>query len=238
MPWLWEEQAENWVRWARTPGHDAYADYAGSFFELLPPARGRTIELGCGEGRVVRDLTRMGYEAIGIELSKSLLRHAVASDPTGSYVRADARKLPFGDATVDLVIAYNSLMDIEDMPTAVREVARVLGPDGRFCFSVTHPFADAGGFEGPSAEAPFVIRGSYLAEQDFEQTVERSGLSMTFSGWAYPLQSYFVALEAAGFLVERLREPGAPEGAVERDPAERRWQRVPNFLHVVAVLGR
>jgi hypothetical protein len=50
---------------------------------------------------------------------------------------------------------------------------------------------------------------------------------MTFSGWAYPLQSYFVALEAAGFLVERLREPPAPEQSVERDPPEHRWQRVP-----------
>lgn len=60
---------------------------------------------------------------------------------------------------------------------------------------------------------------------------------MTFSGRAYPLQSYFMALEAAGFLVERLREPGAPARAVERDPAERRWQRLPNFLDVVAVLS-
>ena len=66
-------------------------------------------------------------------------------------------------------------------------------------------------------------------------TFERAGLSMTFSGWAYPLQSYFLALETAGLLVERLREQSVPEQAVERDPAERRWPRVPNFLHVVAV---
>jgi hypothetical protein len=44
------------------------------------------------------------------------------------------------------------------------------------------------------------------------------------------------ALERAGFLVERLREPSVREQAVERDAAERRWRRLPNFLHVVAVL--
>jgi hypothetical protein len=51
-------------------------------------------------------------------------------------------------------------------------------------------------------------------------------------------RSYFLALETAGFLVERLREPPAPKRAVERDPAEHRWQRIPAFLHVTALLGR
>jgi len=238
MPWRWEEQAENWVRWARTPGLDAYDDYVDAFFELCPPPRGLTLEVGCGEGRVVRDLASLGYTTLGLDLSETLVRHAARADPGGTYIRADARSLPFAEATIDLVVAFNSLMDIEDMPRAVREIARVLRGDGRFCFSVTHPIADAGAFATQTAEAPFVIEGSYLDERDFEATLERDGLPMTFSGWAYPIQSYFVALEEAGFLVERLREPPVPERAVERNPAERRWQRVPNFLHVVAVLGR
>jgi SAM-dependent methyltransferase len=235
MPWRWEEQAQNWIRWVAA-GDDSYRDYASSFFELLPPPRGNTLELGCGEGRVVRDLAERGYSAIGLELSETLVTHAAGADPGSSYVHADARRLPFAGESIDLVVAFNSLMDIHDMPSAVQEVARVLRPDGRFCFSVTHPIADAGAFASRTAEAPFVIEGSYLDEGDFEQTFERAGRSMTFSGWAYPLQSYFVALEAAGFLVERLREPPAPERAAERDPAEARWQRVPCFLHVSAVL--
>ena len=51
----------------------------------------------------------------------------------------------------DLVVAYNSLMDVEDMPAAAAEAARVLSRPGRFCISVTHPFADTGEFVG---EAP------------------------------------------------------------------------------------
>jgi SAM-dependent methyltransferase len=237
MPWRWEEQAQNWIRWVAA-GDDSYRDYAGAFFELLPPPHGITLELGCGEGRVVRDLAARGYAAIGLELSETLIGDASRADPGGTYVRADARRLPFGDGSIDLVVAFNSLMDIEEMPRAVREVARVLTRGGQFCFSVTHPIADAGAFASRTAEAPFVIDGSYLDERDHEATFERAGRSMTFSGWAYPLQSYFQALEAAGFLVERLREPPAPEQAVERDPAEQRWQRIPCFLHVTAVLGR
>jgi hypothetical protein len=43
------------------------------------------------------------------------------------------------------------------------------------------------------------------------------------------------ALEAAGLLIEALREPRAPDGLIARDPAERRWQRIPMFLHARAV---
>ena len=32
----WEEQAHNWIAWARTPGHDAYWSYRDAFFVLVP----------------------------------------------------------------------------------------------------------------------------------------------------------------------------------------------------------
>ncbi len=53
---------------------------------------------------------------------------------------------------------------------------------------------------------------------------------MQFWGWASPLHTYFDALEASGLLVEAVREPGPPAESVQRDPAEGRWARVPNFL--------
>ncbi len=41
-----ESRAEEWLAWARTPGHDAYRRYRDAFAELLPPPRGRTLEIG------------------------------------------------------------------------------------------------------------------------------------------------------------------------------------------------
>jgi hypothetical protein len=56
---------------------------------------------------------------------------------------------------------------------------------------------------------------------------------MTFHSRHRPLESYFLALEAADLMVEALREPSVPEHAI-RSPASRRWQRMPLFLHIRA----
>ena len=231
----WEEQAANWVRWTRTAGHDAGWSYFSAFVSLLPPPRGLTLELGCGEGRVVRELATRGYSIVGLDLSPTLVHAARDADGDGKYLQGDAASLPFADASFELVVAFNSLMDIERMPEAVQEVARVLRLGGRLCISVTHPMADAGKFVSREQDAPFVISGTYLAKRDFEEHVERDGLEMTFSGWAYPIEAYFASLEDAGLLVESLREPTAPEDDVLRDEAERRWSRIPNFLHLRAL---
>jgi hypothetical protein len=78
-----------------------------------------------------------------------------------------------------------------------------------------------------------VIEGSYMGRRRplyHGQTFERNGLSMTFSSWAYPLEDYSRAFEAAGLVIEALREPPAPASEYERDPSELRWARLPNFL--------
>jgi len=232
----WEREAENWVRWVRRPGHDSYWYFRDAFFdEIVPPPGRQTLEMGCGEGRVARDLVARKHRVIGIDSSPTLIRYAREADPSGRYELADAASLPFADASFDLVIAYNSLMDITDMPGAVREAARVLEPAGRFCISVTHPLNDAGLFESAEPDAAFIIRGSYFGRRPFEGHYERDGLEMTFRGWMYALEDYCRALESAGFLVERVREPAASDDAVDKQRGYRRWQRLPLFLQLRAV---
>ena len=220
----WEQEAENWIRWARAPGHDAYWRYREAFFAIVPPAGRATLEVGCGEGRVARDLKARGHDVTGIDSSPTLLAAAREADPGGRYELADAATLPFADASFDRVVAYNSLMDVDDMPGAVREAARVLTPDGQLCVCVTHPLADAGSFASRDTDAPFVIEGEYFGRRRFEGTFERDGLRMTFHGWCHPLQDYMGALEAVGLRIEALREPiGTPE-------PDERWLRLPMFL--------
>lgn len=230
----WEAESGRWIEWARHPGHDSYWRYhRDQFLSLLPPPGRRTVDIGCGEGRLTRHLKALGHQIVGIDASSAMIAAARASDPSVDLRIADVTALPLQDASADLAVAFMSLHDIDAMPRAVSEIARVLAPSGRLCFAIVHPINSAGQFERAAADAPFVIKGDYLRPFPYSETVERNGLTMTLHGQHRPLQDYFAALEAAGFLVEALRETAIPEHAIERD-SSRRWQRLPLFLHVRA----
>jgi len=215
------------VHTARTPGHDSYWRFhRDQFLRLLPSPGRQTLDIGCGEGRLARDLKELGHRVVGIDSSPSLVAAAHEFDPSIDVRLADAAALPLDDACADLAVAFMSLQDIDEMPAAVREAARVLEPGGRFCLAIVHLINSAGSFEQASADGHFVIKGDYLRAFHYADAVERDGLAMTFNSEHRPLETYFIALEKAGFLIEALREPALPEHAIVSS-AGRRWQRIP-----------
>lgn len=231
----WEAEARRWIEWARAPGHDSYWRFhRDQFLDLLPPPGRLTLDIGCGEGRLARDLKARGHHLVGIDSSPSLVDAARQSDPSMDLRLADATALPLDDTCADLAIAFMSLQDIDDMPAAIAEAARVLRPGGKFCMAIVHPINSAGSFEEATAEARFVIEGDYLGAFPYADAVERDGLTMTFNSRHRPLQDYFRALQQAGLLVEALREPALPDHAIVTGTG-RRWQRIPYFLHLRAV---
>ena len=172
----------------------------------------------------------------GLDASPALVAAAREADPAGSYVVGAAEALPFENARFDLVVTYNCLMDVDDMPTAVGEIARVLRQDGRFCACVLHPTADAGRFEPAGDDWVFVISEPYLEERDYELVSDRDGIRFAFRSRRYPLESYARALEGAGLLIESLREPMVTGPGRTGQPPDR-WDRLPMFLHFRAVKG-
>jgi SAM-dependent methyltransferase len=231
----WEENAAAWIAWARTPLHDSYWRFHRDLFlEIVPPAAGRTLDVGCGEGRLARDLVALGHEVVGVDASPTMLAAARDAAPEMGLHLADAASLPFPDASFGLVVAFMSLQDVDDLSGAVREVARVLAPDGRLCLAIVHPLNSAGSFVSRTPDSSFVIEGSYLDESTTDDAFERDGLSMRFVSRHRPLQTYTETLAENGLRIERLREPALPEtGFVgEHSP---RWRRIPLFLHLRAV---
>jgi ubiquinone/menaquinone biosynthesis C-methylase UbiE len=227
----WERHAADWVRWARAPGHDSYWTFHREPFLSLVPRPGRlTLDLGCGEGRVTRDLRDLGHRVVGVDLSPSMVAAAREADPDGEYVRADVAALPFDDGAADLAIAFMTLMDMDQMPRAVGEIGRVLEPAGRFVAAVVHPINSAGQFVPRQGEddAPFVIE-SYLEQRHYSDYLVREGYEMTFESIHFTLEDYSRALEEAGFLIEQVREL--------YDDDNPRWRRVPLFLRWTAVKG-
>ena len=235
----WEENASAWTAWARQENHDSYWQFNRDlFFDLLPPPGRRTLDLGCGEGRVSRDLKALGHDVVGVDLSPTLLAAARAADASIEVHEADAAALPFGDGSFDCVVAFMSLQDVQDLGGAVGEAARVLEPGGRLCIATVHPLNSAGEFHGDEAGSPFVIDGSYLDSSYYADEVERDGLGLTFVSAHRPLQAYTGVLAEAGLVIEDLREPPEPETthrSAEPDAPWRRWQRIPLFLYLRAM---
>jgi ubiquinone/menaquinone biosynthesis C-methylase UbiE len=219
----WDEQAQSWTAFARTPGHDFSHEEINfpPFLELLPPPGRATLDVGCGEGRVGAELQRFGHKVIGVDSSPGMVEFA--RDRHEAIV-ADASELPFDEGAFDLVIAYMSLMNLDDLEGGVREAARVLERGGRFCFAVLHPLFAAGELLDPDdPDSPFLIR-AYFDAPTKVWTSERDGITMTFHDRCIPFSVYGAALESAGLLIEALREI----------PSRRR-PRLPLYLHVRAV---
>ncbi len=228
----WEQEAANWIRWARTPGHDSYWRFHRDQFLALLPAPGKlTVDIGCGEGRLPRDLKRLGHNVIGIDVTPALIAAARKVDPTGDYRCARATELPLPDRSCDLAIAFMSLHDIDDLTTAVAEIGRVLIVTGVAVIAIVHPLNSAGRFKDRSSASPFLIENTYLGEFVYASDESRDGLRMTFHSRHRPLDAYSRALEAAGFVIEAIREHPVPDEAIESERSKR-WQRVPLFLHL------
>jgi SAM-dependent methyltransferase len=228
----WDRHAHEWIAWSRT-GLDSYEKFhRDAFLPLVPAAGHLTVDIGCGEGRVSRDLRTLGHRVLAVDLSLTMGR-AAATHPAAPVhaVVADAARLPLATGMADCAVAFMSLHDIDHMSAAVREIARILRVGGRLALAIVHPINSAGEFTGDRADAdrPFVIDGSYLQPERYVDTLTRDGMTVTFHGEHQPLQAYTEALADAGFVIERLREPTNP------DPAKP-WRRVPLFLNILAAL--
>jgi ubiquinone/menaquinone biosynthesis C-methylase UbiE len=222
----WESEASNWIAWARKPGFDSYWRFHRDEFLSLLPAPGKlTLDVGCGEGRLSRDLASLGHRVVGVDPAPTMLAAAREADPAGEYVDGSAEKLPFGEGAADLVVAFMSLTELDDIRGAAVEIARVLEPGGMLVAAVVHPLNSATLPRDEDTDR-FRIR-AYRAAHPYSDSIDRNGLQMTFQSFHYSLADYWRAIRDAGFVVDELREI--------YDDAHPLWREVPLFLHLRAL---
>lgn len=145
--------------------------------QLLGELAGRAVlEVGCGAAQGARWMVAQGAQVTAFDVSLGQLRQARRLDartgvPVARLVQADAQRLPFRDATFDLAAsAFGAIPFVADSAGALREVARVLRPGGRFVFSTTHPlrwaFADDPGPGGLVVRQSYFDRTPYVEQDD------------------------------------------------------------------------
>jgi len=103
------------------------------------------VDVGCGDGALVRWLRSRGARVTGVECGVEMLRRAREADPDGIYVDAVGQSLPFDDAVFDVVVYSYSLhhVPIDGIPRALAEARRVLRDTG--VLYVVEPAVDAPG---------------------------------------------------------------------------------------------
>jgi ubiquinone/menaquinone biosynthesis C-methylase UbiE len=92
------------------------------------------LDVGCGEGGLVRWLRSQGARVTGAECADEMRRRAIIADPDHAedYIDAVGQDLPFDADSFDVVVFSYSLhhVPVDDMPTALAEARRVLRDDG------------------------------------------------------------------------------------------------------------
>ncbi len=98
---------------------------------------GRLLEAGCGTGKWIGYLNRLGHYAIGVDYAPSALRVAMHADATLRVVRGDCRALPFANCVFDYIFANGTIEhDAAGPDAALHEFLRVLRPGGWLMSSV------------------------------------------------------------------------------------------------------
>lgn len=199
---------------------------------LLPQVKGlRILDAGCGSGWYAERLIERGALVDAVDGSASMVEFArarLAALPPAAAGRISVRfadlgkELPFDTGTFDGAISPLVLHYLPDWRPALREIHRVLGPEGWLQFSTHHPAADA---------ARFGTR-DYLAVERVTDHWDWIG-EVTF--YRRPLSEIFDSLRDAGFTVERVVEPvPTDEFRIARPDAWREVMNRPEFLIIVA----
>ncbi|MFL6277081.1 MAG: class I SAM-dependent methyltransferase [Blastocatellia bacterium] len=200
-------------------------------------SRASALDLGCGSATYSTRLAARGARVMGVDLSATMLKLADERANTDQVeldlLIADISKpLPFLSEQFDLVFTATALHYVEDLQSAMREMARVLRPQGRLIASVLHPMStgrfpvrdrdDAGSdeWEGRArwparyfAAAPRRIQTPWLGFGD----VSDEGHHLDC--FHHTVSDYFAALQSAGLRLTQLHEPVPPAAFASRNAA-------------------
>ncbi|MFF1571479.1 class I SAM-dependent methyltransferase [Leifsonia sp. NPDC058292] len=123
----WSSVAVDWsALWGRLadPARDAVVAATS-----IGPAT-RVLDVGCGSGEFLALVERAGGHPSGIDPAPGMLALARAAVPAADVRQGRAERLPWPDASFDVVTAFNALQFADDTVEALGELMRVTVPGG------------------------------------------------------------------------------------------------------------
>ncbi len=107
-----------------------------------PP--GKVLDIGCGPGVLVRELTGIGHEVWGVDIAPEMIKQCQIQfdgETKAHFSTGRVEELHFADMTFDAITALGLVEYLDDDETALREMSRVLKPGGLVIITCPHYWA-------------------------------------------------------------------------------------------------
>jgi SAM-dependent methyltransferase len=133
-------EAEGWTRKAQTYDRLTGRATARLVVPLLEAAGvqsgTRLLDVACGPGHLAAGAAAKGAKAVGVDAAEGMVAVARAGYADIEFLRGDAERLPFGDASFDAVVAGFVVNHLPCPERALAEFVRVVRPGGRVAVTV------------------------------------------------------------------------------------------------------
>jgi len=226
----WGDELAGW--WiGEVEGDPAYAEEVVPVAcDLIDPRPGqRWLDLGCGEGQMMRALALRDISLVGCDVSSTLAGRALADGPTVVAELPDLDWLQ--DGSVDGAYAVLVLEHLDDLAPLFAACARVVRPGGGLAAVLNHPVMTAPGsapvFDPDDGEILWRW-GDYLGKGSTSEPA--GGGQVTFHHRS--LESLLNAAAGAGWSLVRMAERGVGDGQAGRDPLLALQRSVPRLLGI------
>ena len=233
----WDYAADAYAK-GQADGRDYYRlEFFGPYqIAMCGDVAGKSLlDVGCGSGYFSRAMAERGAKVTGIDLSPRMIEHARELGGSITYDVLDAAKIDtrFPAASFDLATACLTLQDVPEPAQALKAIAKVLRPGGRFISSIEHPFSSTPFRQWQRDDAK---KKKWLC---IDRYFDRGAVPYTWKRWSYEFttRALHVTLEDwvawtvdAGFAIRGLREPKPSEQSVREHPDLADAARVPYFL--------
>ncbi len=146
--------------------------------------KGKTVlDIGCGTGRLSRQITKAGGKVIGIDISEKMLEQARKKDSNTEYIHFNSNDaFPFQNK-FDFIVSNLVLEHIKDLGFFFKEIARISSKTSFIYISAMHPAMLLKGtqanFKDPKTGKEFRPKGYPHQIADFVQNMNNSGLLIT-----------------------------------------------------------
>ncbi len=191
---------------------DLFNEHMARYAFAARLARGkRALDAGCGAGYGSAELARAALSVTGIDSAAEAVEYARVNyqAPNLTFEQASCTALPYGDASFDLIVAFEVIEHLTDWREFLAEARRTLAPNGQFIVSTPNKLY-YGESRGAQGQNPFHVH-------EFEFAEFRDELRAVFPHVSLYLENHVEGMtfrpNEAGNTVEVRVDPGdaAPE---------------------------